>query len=709
MPTKTPSIGIHRRSSAAQFFALLLAAGLLLAQTPTPNPAERDLRLSKEPAPQAAKPAGKVEIPRSYALVVGIAEYPNLPPQGQLKYPYRDAAEVYTALISPEGGQFPAENVHRLLGRQATLANLKRELEQWLPSVSKDEDRVLIYFAGHGFVSGGKAYLAPYDVSLSDVAGSSYPMEQLGKVIGSKIHGRWKVLLTDACHSGAITPEADTQQINSSLLQLDRSLFSLTASRDREQSFESEIWGGGHGVFTYFVIQGIQGEADTDGDGVVTADELAEYVRTNVRRETSDRQTPTSDRGSFDPRMVLGYNPSHAVAAPTAAPKFGSLVIESNMDGVEVLIDGQSQGIVNKGTPLNLPGLVPGVHTIKAVHMGYEPDGPREEMVYPGQSTTVTLRITTVVRRKKAALDQFDDGMELYQKGFEKNYQKAAEHFESALAIDPQFSQAALYLARTYNALFEEDKAKAAFRKAIGIDPDYTEAHASFGGMLLDIGDLDEAIRQLNAAELRDPANSMTNRLLSQAFTRKEAYGEGEKYGREAIRINPNDAEAHFMLAEALHGGKKCEESEKEYQAYLRLSDFDSKLAGKINYYMLGYLVGMGKKKRAAQTDIWREMQFLANFGLCDCERMSKRFDSAIRYCQLALNQDQKDPIAHYDLALSFAEKFNESKGAGWLTAAKSHFETVIQLNPETSEAEKSKKYIANIDRVLVALSAGDR
>ncbi len=42
------------------------------------------------------------------------------------------------------------------------------------------------------------------------------------------------------------------------LLQLDKSLFSLTASRDREQSFESADWGGGHGIFTYYVVQRLE-------------------------------------------------------------------------------------------------------------------------------------------------------------------------------------------------------------------------------------------------------------------------------------------------------------------------------------------------------------------------------------------------------------------------------------------------------------------
>ena len=134
----------------------------------------------------------------SYALVVGISQYKNLPPEGQLKFPERDAASIYTVLISAEGGQFEPANVHKLIGAQATLANLRRELEQWLPSVTKDDDRVLIYFAGHGFVSSGKAYLAPYDIDPLKIGATAYPMEALGSQFGAKIHGKWKVLLTDA-------------------------------------------------------------------------------------------------------------------------------------------------------------------------------------------------------------------------------------------------------------------------------------------------------------------------------------------------------------------------------------------------------------------------------------------------------------------------------------------------------------------------------
>lgn len=664
--------------------------------TPDPN---RDLTFKKD----TTKPQGTtvVKIPRSYALVIGISKYRNLPAEAQLQYPDRDAESMYTVLISAEGGQFPAENVHKLIDENATAANIKRELEGWLPSVTHDDDRVLVYFAGHGFVSSGKAYLAPYDIDLKNIAGTSYSMDQLGSDIGGKINGKWKVLITDSCHSGAITPEVDRAKVNQSLLDLKKSLFSITASRDREQSYESEQWGGGHGIFTYYLVKGMEGEADTNGDGVVSADELSEYVHSNVRLATNAAQNPTSERGSFDPNMVLAYNASRVVATNLPPPKYGTLIIESNMDGTEVFVDGKSVGVVNRGAALRLPGIEPGAHTIKSVHLGYEPDGPREEQVYPGQDTTVSVRILIARNGNRSAVEHFDKGIELYNKGYEQNYQKAVAEFKTALQLDPKYSRAALYLGRTYSALYDDQNALKYFRAAIEIDPDYLEARSSYAGALLDAGDLDEAIRQLNTVTQREPNNGMAWYLLSQAFARKGSYDEAVVASRKAVALTPSNAEAHFWLAESLRYKHGWAESEAEYNNYLALSNFNSGFGGQMNYYLAGYLFGAGHRKRAAQADIWKELRGKANVGLCDCESFQKRFDEAIGYCQAALNYSPSDLFANYRLGLIYSEKYNQSGGVGLLAAARKHFEDVIAANPETAEAGRARTYVANIDEVL--------
>ena len=588
---------------------LLLSAALSFAQQPPPNQ-QRDLKVEKLdtiPAP-AAKP---IRIPVSYAVIVGISRYRNLADKDQLHFAERDAQSIFTALISPEGGNFRVENVHLLTGDKATLAAVRREIGTWLPSVVKDADRVLIYFAGHGFMYQGKGYLAPYDIEPDPkrIPATGYPMDELGSVIGGKIKAKSKILLTDACHSGAITPATpeDTENLNNRLGDLSKSLFSLTASRAREQSFENADLKGGHGVFTYYVVEGMEGAADTSGDGVVTADELAEYVHTQVREYTSNRQNPTSDKANYDPEMLLAYVPSKAKPAAAPAPKFGTLIFESNMDGVEVFVDGKTIGVLEKGKPVGAPGLAPGEHTVQGVKMGYEPDGPRQEMVYPGQESPVRIRILIPRRRNKAAADLLQEGLKYYHKGNAQDYKKAAAILENALTADPTYSQAAFYLGLTYFALFDYENAGRSYRRAIQLDPDYLEAHANYGGMLLDTGDVDEAIRQLNTVLQREPSHAVGLTLIAQAYRFKELYPQSIEAARKAIRINPKTAEPHLWLADSLRLSGKFAEARPVYDEYLKLSDFDSKLAGKLNYYVLGSLVGMGRKKRVAERDIDRK------------------------------------------------------------------------------------------------------
>ena len=682
-------------------FVLAVALFCCSAFAQTAPPArnqQRDLRVEKLDEPAGAPKAPR--IPRSYAVIVGVSKYRNLESKLQLQFAERDAQAIFTALISPEGGNFRVENVHVLTNEKATLAALRKEIDTWLPGVAQEDDRVLIYFAGHGFMFQGKGYLAPHDFDRNRIAETGFPMDELGSAIGGKIKAKSKILLTDACHSGAITPE-ETESINGTLGDLNKSLFSLTASRAREQSFEDPGLKGGHGVFTYYVVEGMQGEADASGDGVVTADELAEYVHTQVREYTSNKQNPTSDKSNFDPNMFLAWVPSRAKPAAGAAPKFGGMVIESNMDGVEVFVDGKTIGVLDKGKSTSVPGLTPGEHTVQGVKMGYEPDGPRQETVYPGQDSTVRIRILIPRRRNKAALDLLQQGLREYHKGAEQDYKKAAAIFENALAADPTYSQAAFYLGLTYSALFDYEKAGAAYKRAIQIDPDYLEAHANYGGMLLDTGDVDEAIRQLNTVLQREPRHAVALTLIAQAYRFKELFPQSIESARNAIQQNPKTAEPHLWLADSLRLSGKFADAKPEYGEYLKLSDFDSKLGGQLNYYVLGSLFGFGKKKRVAERDIWNDFHNMAWFGMCECERKTSNLDAAIADCQKALTYDSKDPFAHYNLGLAFMTKAVNSGSIAELDPAVQHFQKMIEINPDIPESANAKKNIANIQQFL--------
>jgi len=77
----------------------------------------------------------------------------------------------------------------------------------------------------------------------------------------------------------------------------------FTACEADEVSRESSEYG--HGVFTYFLLKGLQGEADIDRDGKVTLDEAIEYTRTKVREFSDTHQNPSA-AGRFDRSIPLG-------------------------------------------------------------------------------------------------------------------------------------------------------------------------------------------------------------------------------------------------------------------------------------------------------------------------------------------------------------------------------------------------------------------
>jgi tetratricopeptide (TPR) repeat protein len=249
--------------------------------------------------------------------------------------------------------------------------------------------------------------------------------------------------------------------------------------------------------------------------------------------------------------------------------------------------------------------------------------------------------------------------------------------------------------------LFDEQNAEKYFRKAIEIDPDYLEAHASFGGMLLDKGNTDEAIRQFETVIQREPNNILALTNLAQAYRMKEMYADSIESARKAVKLGPELAEPHLWMADSMRQSGQYDSSIREYQRYLRLSNFDSKLAGQLNYYVLGFLAGMGRKTRAAQQDIWKDLRSLAYYGMCDSENLLKRFDHAIEDCQKALSYDPQYPYAHYSLALAFLHQGQHTGDCGMLAAALPHFRQMLEINPDLEQAVFARKNIENIEQYL--------
>ena len=240
-------------------------------------------------------------------------------------------------------------------------------------------------------------------------------MSAVGEILRHKVKAGWKVLLTDACHSGKINAETTNEALEAQFSALPSSFLTLTATTEREQSFEDPNLATGFGFFTYYLVQAFRGYADNDPcDGQITADELIEYVRSNVRRYARERsltQTPTA-RGDYEPEMVLGVATACLGRLDKAPSMFGTAVIETNLDDVDVYIDGQLIGRISKAKPLSVPSLSSGIHEFQGVKAGYEPER-KEVMIAPGQESAVTLRIRYVRQVKPPALALNEQGEKL--------------------------------------------------------------------------------------------------------------------------------------------------------------------------------------------------------------------------------------------------------------------------------------------------------
>jgi len=254
-----------------------------------------------------------------WALIIGISKYRDSKIPG-LRYASADARAFYDWAVSSSGGKISPSRINLLLDENATGATIKDGLFNWL-SKALAEDVVIIYFAGHGSPQTpdqtNNLFLLPYDADYSNIATTGFPMWDIHTALKRFIKSKKVIVIADACHTGGVGQAFDIARragrgikvnpINSELHSLSKvgdGVCVISASDDNQLSREGQQWGGGHGVFTYFLLKGLKGEADYNGDRKVTLGELIPYVSEHVRRETKSNQCPTI-AGKFDPALTI--------------------------------------------------------------------------------------------------------------------------------------------------------------------------------------------------------------------------------------------------------------------------------------------------------------------------------------------------------------------------------------------------------------------
>jgi len=255
-----------------------------------------------------------------WAVIIGISDYrdPRIP---SLRYAAADARAFNAWAVSPTHGQYAPSRVKLLVNSEATGQGIKEALFVWLKQ-ALEEDMVIIYFAGHGSPDSpdtpNNLFLLPYDVQYDNITTTGFPMWDIETALKRFIKANKVVVIADSCHSGGVGHSFDIARranrgirinpINKGIQNLSHvadGICIISASSDKQFSQESQKWGGGHGVFTHFLLRGLKGKADYNSDSSVTLGELTSYLSEQVRRETKNAQNPTV-AGRYDPALTIG-------------------------------------------------------------------------------------------------------------------------------------------------------------------------------------------------------------------------------------------------------------------------------------------------------------------------------------------------------------------------------------------------------------------
>ncbi|MFZ1808031.1 MAG: caspase family protein [Cyclobacteriaceae bacterium] len=230
------------------------------------------------------------EKPTLYLITIGINKYKN--PKYNLNYAEADANGVENSIKQSSSGIFKAIVPYNIRNEKAIKSNILAALDD-VKKKSLEQDMLVVYYAGHGVMAGESAadkefYVVPTDVTqlygkeemlkTKAIAASSL------KDYAESINAQKQVFILDACQSaGALETVTERGAAEEkAIAQLARSTGTFWITSTGSNQFASEFEKLGHGIFTYALIEGINGKADTNSDKKLTVRELSTYIENKV-------------------------------------------------------------------------------------------------------------------------------------------------------------------------------------------------------------------------------------------------------------------------------------------------------------------------------------------------------------------------------------------------------------------------------------------
>lgn len=237
------------------------------------------------------------------ALVIGIEKYSNI---SDAKFAKNDALYFIDYANSALG--VPQDNIKYFFDENAGF-KLEIEIKRWLKKNIRGHTEVFIYFSGHGIAQkeGQELYLLTNNTESDFIRETAINRNEIFNNIAQYNPKSVNVFL-DTCYSGAGRADGEILLamakglvvVDEQQQQLPDNFTLFTAASAQESAWS--LPEAQHGTFSYFLMKGMEGNADLNGDKKLTNGELRDYLLDNVGRYAQQQQTPQM---VGDPNQVL--------------------------------------------------------------------------------------------------------------------------------------------------------------------------------------------------------------------------------------------------------------------------------------------------------------------------------------------------------------------------------------------------------------------
>jgi uncharacterized caspase-like protein len=273
---------------------------------------EDDLVIDAKPAaaPVTAAPVAAGPAVQLYVLAIGVSQYRQ--PEFRLANAANDARAVADLLRKPTPPVYDAADVATLLDDEATAPNIKRALQQ-IAAKARPQDIVVVFLSGHGESVDGKYFFAPVDFASTrperlaaakaepsretEIIDELFRLDGVGEAqlfpLLAKIQGNL-LLVLDTCYSATLATRDAVEQkarnetvANSVGHEIGRFILAGARSLALDSNGDSSAAGQTHGLFTTYLLKGLDGEADLQHNGRINVAELLMFTKSRVREESA--------------------------------------------------------------------------------------------------------------------------------------------------------------------------------------------------------------------------------------------------------------------------------------------------------------------------------------------------------------------------------------------------------------------------------------